>query len=112
MQAAGRLRILPAGYAHRTASIRLRADLVRKQADIGCCEVDGRSALLGAIGIIGKIGNICRLLVMPLSSQTVPKQKSLMLNGDVKDFKVVNVVKVLNILNVIKDNKSPAQAGI
>ncbi len=49
---------------------------------------------------------------MPLSSQTVPKQKSLMLNGDVKDFKVVNVVKVLNILNVIKDNKSPAQAGI
>ena len=85
---------------------------MRKQADIGCCEVDGRSALLGAIGIIGKIGNICRLLVMPLSSQTVPKQKSLMLNGDVKDFKVVNVVKVLNILNVIKDNKSPAQAGI
>lgn len=29
-----------------------------------------------------------------------------------KDLKVVNVVKVLNILNVIKDNKSPAQAGI
>ena len=74
---------------------------MRKQADIGCCEVDGRSALLGAIGIIGKIGNICRLPVMPLSSQTVPKQKSRKLKGGFRDFKVLKVVRG------IKDKKSP-----
>lgn len=48
MPAAGRLRILQAGYSHRTTSIRLRADMVRKQADIGGCSVEEMSAAAGA----------------------------------------------------------------
>lgn len=38
---------------------------------------------------------------MPLSSQTVPKQKSRKLKGGFRDFKVLKVVKG------IKDKKSP-----
>ena len=56
--------------------------MVRKQADIGCCEVEERFTAAGLAG-----------------------------TTEIRYIKVFKDIKVLKVVRVIKENKSPAQAG-